>query len=100
MGKIQLKITPSLAGLFNVQGRDWFIIEKEIGEHGTVGQLLSDLARSYPNLGRMIFNSDSEDGSDQILIVLNDSLLQSQKVSEAELRDGDSIMLLPVYAGG
>ena len=100
MGKIQLKITPSLAGLFNVPGHDWFTIEKEIGEHDTIGQLLSDLTRSYPDLGGMIFDSDSGEGSDQILVVLNDSLLQSQKVSEAELRDGDSITLLPVYAGG
>jgi len=35
MGKVQLKITPSIAFILNARSSDWITFEKEIGEGTT-----------------------------------------------------------------
>ena len=86
--------------MLNAQGSDLVVIEKKIGEESTIGDLLADLASSYTDFGKVVFNPDTGKVSDQVNVVLNNSLLQSPEVTEAKLSDGDSIIILPVYAGG
>lgn len=100
MRRVRLEIPPSLAGIFEGQGSDWFILEKEIGEEATIRDLLTDLAFSYADFRKAIFEPDTGKVSDEVLVVLNDSLLQFTEVTEAKLNDGDTIILLPVYSGG
>ncbi len=100
MGKVQLKITPSLASTLNAQGSDWFTLEKEIEEGTTIGDLLVDLAFSYTGFRKVVFNPDAGQVGDQVIVFLNDSHLQDSDVAKAKLNDGDTITLLHVYAGG
>ena len=97
---VQLKIPSWGASMLNAQGSDWFILETEIGEGTTIGSLLTDLAFSYPDFRKMVFNPDVGKVSDQVNVVLNDSLLQLPDVTEVKLNDRDSISLLPVFSGG
>ncbi len=100
MGKVRLKITPSLASTLNAQGSDWFTLEKEIGKGATLGDLLADLAFSYIDFRKVVFNPDTGKVSDQIMVILNNNLLPVPDVTEAKLDDGDGIIILPVYSGG
>ncbi len=100
MGKVQLKIPPWIAILLNGEGSDWLIIEQEIAEGTTVSDLLTELTRSYTDFRKVVFNPDIGKVSDQLIVILNDSLLPEPDVTEAKLSDGDIIMLLPVYTGG
>ncbi|MFC1985032.1 MoaD/ThiS family protein [Chloroflexota bacterium] len=100
MGKVQLKITPSLATTLDRQGTDWLTFEKEVGEGATIGDLLTGLVASYKDFHKVAFDPDTGEISDQLNIVLNDSLLLFPDAMEAKLTDGDSVILLPVYAGG
>ncbi len=100
MGKVQVKITPSLASVLNTQSSDWIILEKEIGECAAIGDLLADLVFSYTDFRKVLFDPDTGKVSDQVMVVLNDRLLQFPDMTEAKLKDGDSIVLLPVYSGG
>ena len=100
MGRVQLKITPSLTSIFNASGSDWLILEQEIGEGATIGDLFAALASSYTGFHKVVFDTDGGQVSDKIMVVLNDSLLQCSDVTEARLNDGDSVILLPVYTGG
>ena len=100
MGKVQLKIPPWIASMLNAQGTGWLILEREIGEGTTIGDLLADLASSYTNFRKSVFNPDLGEVSDQVIVILNNDLLQLPDVTEAKLNDGDSISLLPVFAGG
>ena len=99
MGRVQLKITPSLASMFHVSRDDWFILNQEIGEGATIGDLFTTLAASYTNFRKVVFDTDEGKASDQIMIILNDSLLQGD-VMEVKIKDGDTVTLLPVYSGG
>lgn len=100
MRKVQLKIPPSLASIFDGQGSDWFIFEKEIGEGTSMCDLLMDLAFSYTDFRKVVFNPDTGKVGDQIMVILNHSLLQTPEVTEAKLKDGDSVIFIPVYSGG
>lgn len=100
MGKVQLKIPPSLAGVLNTQSSDWIILEKEIAECAAIGDVLADLALSYTDFRKVVFDPDTKKVSDQVMVVLDDRLLQFPDMTEAKLKDGDSIVLLPVYSGG
>ena len=100
MGKVRLKIPPWVASMLNEQGSGWLIIEREIGEGATIGDLLAELASSYTDFRKVVFNPDIGKVSDQVIVILNDSLLQLPDVAEAKLNDGDSVSLLPVFSGG
>ena len=100
MGKVQLKITPSFASILDAQSSDWLIVEKEIGEGATIGDLLTDLAPGYDNFHDMVFNPNTGEISDRVMIILNDSLLQFPDVTKAKLKNGDSVMLAVVFPGG
>ena len=100
VGKVLLKIPPWVGIMLNEQGSGWFTLEKEIGEGATIGDLLADLAVSYTDFRKVVFNPDTGKVSDQVNVVLNNNLLQFPEVTEAKLNDGDSIIILPVYSGG
>ena len=100
MGKVRLKLTPSLTSIVNAPDSDWFILEKEMGEEATIGDLLIDLALSYTDFGKVVFDPDTGKVSDQVMVVLNDNLLQLTDLTEVKLSDGDCITLLPMYTGG
>ncbi len=100
MGKVLLKIPPSLAIVLNARVTDWFTLEKEIGEGATIGDLLADLAASYTDFRKVVFDSDTGKVSEQVNVFLNNNFLQGADVTETKLSDGDDVILLPVYSGG
>ncbi len=100
MGKIQLRIPPWIASMLGEEGSVWFVLEKEIGDESTVGDLLRDLTASNANFRKAVFNPDLGKISDQLIVVINHSLLQGPDVKEVKLNDGDSVMLLHMYTGG
>lgn len=100
MGKIKLKMPPWVASMLDARNSDWLVLEKETQEGTTIGDLLADLASSYTDFRKAIFNPDVGKVNDQVMVILNDNLLPYSEVTEAKLNDGDSIMLVPVYFGG
>ena len=100
MGKVQLKMLPWIASMLNKQSSGWFILEKEIEEGTTIGDLLVDLASSHTGFRKVVFNPDAGKVGDQVVVFLNDSHLQDSAVAKARLNDGDIITLVHVYAGG
>ena len=100
MGKIRLKVPPWIAGMLNTEGSDWSVIEMNIGEATTIEMLLADIAVSNADFRKAVFDPDSRQVHKLINIFLNDRLMQFSEVEETELSDGDTLLLLPLYAGG
>lgn len=100
MAKVQFRVPPWIASMLDKQGSDWFVFDKDIEEGATIGDLLAEFAATYTDFRQVVFDPDVGRVSDQVLIFVNDSLLQFPDMTEAELSDGDRIILLPVYAGG
>ncbi len=100
MGKVQLKFPHSFVGILNTQDSDLLILEKEIGEGATMGDLLTDLAFSYADFRKVVFDPDTGKVGDQVHVILNNCILQIPEVTEARLNNGDIVIILPVYSGG
>jgi molybdopterin converting factor small subunit len=99
-GKVKFKFPASYASTLNAKGSDLVTLEKEIEQKTTIGNLLSDLASNYADFRKAVFDPDTGKISSQVHVILNKRVLQLPEVTEAELNDGDSIIILPVYAGG
>ena len=100
MGRVQLKIAPSLASMLGAKNYDWLIAEKDIGEGAIIRDLLANLASDNADFRKAIYNPDTGQISNQVMLILNDSFLHFSDVTEARLNDGDSIVMIPVYDGG
>ena len=67
-GKVQLKLPPWVAIMLNEQSSGWFILEKEIGEGATIGELLEGLALNSSNLSQLK-NYMQKQGSEQVKVI-------------------------------
>jgi molybdopterin synthase sulfur carrier subunit len=70
-----------------------------VGEGQTVRQVLDDLDARYPGLRARIV---SEDGAlhQFVNVYLNDEDVRYQGALDTEVREGDTIAILPAVAGG
>jgi molybdopterin converting factor small subunit len=100
MAKVTLKVPPFFASMMNSSASDWFILERNIGKETTVCNLLTNIAVNNREFRDAVFNPDEGKIGDRIDIVLNQKLLHFPDEMDTKLKDGDVVMLLPVYAGG
>jgi len=100
LGKIRLRVPPWIASMLNAGGSDWSVLEMHIGEVTTIETLLADIAISNARFRKAVFDPDSGQVNKLINIILNDRLLQFSEVTGTKLNDGDTLLLLPIYAGG
>ena len=98
--RIQLKITPSLASILMNQKSDWLIIKKEMEKGRTLVDLLSAVAPSYAKFCKAVFNPDTKQFSDEVMVILNGNLVQRPSIMEIKLNDGDIVMLVLMFIGG
>ena len=68
-------------------------------EGRTVQECLTELATRYPGLGPHLFSADGR-LSLPWMVYLNDRLLTSTSALSHSVKDGDTVGLFPVVAGG
>ncbi len=100
MPKVRLELQPWLATKLKVKSSDWLTLEQEVVEGTTVNDFLISMAVSYPNFRDSVYNPGKGLVTEQINFVLNDRLLTFQEISQTRLTDGDTILIIPLYAGG
>ncbi|MFH1030993.1 MAG: MoaD/ThiS family protein [Chloroflexota bacterium] len=100
MGKVRLKVPPWIGIMLKAQASDWSTLEIEAGTGTTISALLAKLAKDNPDFSKTVFNPDTMRANSLINIFLNDSLLQSTEINAAKLKEGDTLLILPLYAGG
>jgi len=86
--------------MLNAQGSGQFVMEREIEEGATIGDVLTGLAPIASDFRKVVFNPDVGKVSEQVHVILNDSVMQSPDVSETKLKDGDCLFLIPICYGG
>ncbi len=105
MAKVTVRVWASLSALFGEPQTRTRSIEVEVAEAETVETLLRRLAARYPRFGPVAFDP-GPDGpgtgppSDQVTVVVNDSLPELLDGYSTRLRDGDRVVLVQAYAGG
>ncbi len=101
MATIQVKINPSLTSMVSKKWEtSWLILNFNIDGNDTIGTVLTQLTQERPDFTRIIFDKQSGLISDEINVVYNENLLISSKAANVKLKDGDKILVLPIYTGG
>ncbi len=97
---IRLEVIPWLTTAFGAPVTQRLLLNEEVEEKTTVGHLLARLARHYQGFADVALDPQTMEPTGQVSIILNGRLLELAGGTQAEVRDGDILTLLPAYAGG
>ena len=75
------------------------ILEVDVEEGITTRQLFVNLAERYKAIGKKIFDKEKRAFSQNVVVIFNDRIISSNAL-EIALRDGDKLLILPIYVGG
>jgi hypothetical protein len=79
-------------------GRQLF--QRKLKDGAVLNDLFQDLAGAYPEFGRQIYNSDRGWMGNDLMVIVNHSLVQFTEFDRLRLKDNDEISLSPVLVGG
>jgi hypothetical protein len=75
-------------------------LNKQIAEGSTLFDFFGSLAGQYPDFREKIFDPQTGQISDQVMIILNGRLIQSRDFQRTLMNDKDTLILSPVLVGG
>ena len=76
------------------------ILEEEVPDGATVRGLLGQLAATYEDFDQFVFDPLTQTLSGKVRIIYNDLLLELQNGLDTKIQEGDTMILLPAFAGG
>ena len=68
-------------------------------EGSTAGEAIADLAAKYPDIRKHIYKDD-DNLRDFINVFIGDTNIKELNGLKTQIKDGDSVMLVPAIAGG
>jgi len=99
MATVHLEIVPWLTKSLGIDGAGHAKVDETMPDGASVLDLLQRLAQRFPDFGRIAFIANGR-LSRQVYIVINDRVLDLAGGMEAELKEGDRLLLLPAFSGG
>ncbi len=75
-------------------------LEIKLEEDTTVRKLFGQLSERYPVMREKVFHTKKQVFYEDIVVTLNEKVMSPYKIYETKLKEGDKIIVLPVYAGG
>ncbi len=100
MGKVKVTIPLWVATSWRLKTPNGFTWEKAVNGTATIGELLTDLVSLYPELRKLVFDPDSGEVNNGVNLFLNNTYLPHPDEPKAKLKDGDTVLILPVHWGG
>ena len=101
MGSVRLKINPSLASMATANWHSAYLnVEYQLDGAATIGEVLSNFTREHPEYAGIFFDPANGKISDAINVTLNRNMLVSSQADKVRIKDGDTILILPIYEGG
>ncbi len=96
---VEVKLFFPLGRIANRKSTGTVSFSQEVAPGETLRSLLLRLVDRYDGM-REVFDTATQDLSSYVLVVLNDVVLTYPHNLDTELKDGDSLSLLPEFAGG
>ena len=100
MATVKLEVLSWLTPAFDSDQRARLKLEQEVDPGATVRDLFKRLTDRYPKLEGMIYDPDDGALTGLVSVIFNNRVLELAGGLDAEIKDGDSFVLLPAYAGG
>ena len=77
--------------------RTW---EEKVEGAATVRDFFQQLGTRYPQFSELVYDTSTDKLTGMVSVIFNDRVLELAGGLDAEIQDGDSIVLLPAFAGG
>lgn len=100
MKRVQLEILPWATRAFGSSSNRRLLLEEEINEGDRVEDLFLRLASRYRAFGEIAFDPAARRLTGQVSVIYNGRLLELAGGLETELKDRDTLTLVPAFAGG
>jgi len=100
MGKVRVELLSWLADTLDTPGGNQNVFEEAIDDCRTVKDLLVRYAGKYPEFQKSVFDARTLSLSPRVAIFRNGRQIELEAGLETTLSDGDSLVLVPVIAGG
>jgi molybdopterin converting factor small subunit len=101
MGHVWIKINPSIASMATATWHTSYLsIECPFDSAATIGDVLSSFTHEHKEYSRIFYDTATGKISDSINVTLNRTMLVSAKADEVGVKDGDTIIIMPIYEGG
>ncbi|MCL5960612.1 MAG: MoaD/ThiS family protein [Chloroflexi bacterium] len=95
-----IEIVPWLTDLLQERRSGRAQWRMEIRPQESVRGLLVRLHESHPRLAQAVYSLDEDRVTGLVNLLLNDRALELAGGLDAQLHDGDRVVLVPAYAGG
>jgi molybdopterin synthase sulfur carrier subunit len=99
MDRVRLEIMPWLSHVLGAQDSH-LVLEEEVEEGETVGELLARIAARHQRFGELVLDAETGRLTGHVSLTFNGRLLELLDGLQTKMRDGDTIVLLPAFAGG
>jgi hypothetical protein len=101
MAHVWIKITPSIASMATAATFTSYVnIEFPLNGAATIGEVLSRFTCEHKEYTRIFFDGATGKISDDINVTLNRTMLVSSNADKVAVKDGDTILIMPIYEGG
>ncbi len=100
MAKVNLRVFSWLSTALGVEDSTSLVTEVEVEAEITVRQLFNRLATERQDFATYVFDRDQQDLTGRVSVFINDRILELVQGLDTEIEDGDTITLVPAYAGG
>ncbi len=100
VAKVRLRVFSWLSTTLGVEDSTGLVREVEVEAEITVRQLFNRLATEHQDFAKYVFDRDRQDLTGRVSVLFNDRVLELVQGLDTEIEDGDTITLVPAYAGG
>lgn len=97
MVKVKIRFLSPLKEILKLRKEE---IELEFREHVTLGYVVKTLLNQYKSLEKFIRIKNNDEIISYLNFFINGRSITSLHYFKTELEDGDSVLVVPVYAGG
>jgi molybdopterin converting factor small subunit len=97
---VQVKIFSWFSGALVPGLNSALLLEEELPAHCSLRTCFNRLAERYPKFAEVIYDPNEDDLQVQVVITHNGQLLTGSDRLDLVPQNGDSIALIPFYAGG
>ena len=100
MAWVRLEVMGWLSERHTPPGSGTLVLKEEIREAESVQALLNRLSRLYPVFRECIFDGKAQELAGQVTVIYNGRLLDLAEGLNTKLKDGDTLLFVPAFAGG
>jgi molybdopterin converting factor small subunit len=100
MNTVRLQSYSWISNTLGIEETSTHQLREKVKEGTTLVAFLAELAGKFPEFRKMVFNPETGQLSEQVLIILNNRLIQYSEIQSIVLKDKDHITLAPVIFGG